>query len=184
MGSCVIYLRIRQYLKEKKREIGSTTRSPQINLELHLLRRIVNNIQYRFLWLCWFAKLVGLPQLSFPCYFFGVYLNVKTCKRFSFSLARAGVCFLFNISWLFCVLYFISQLSFFGGSPSVPTPMVSPLFFAAYGIIYVNVWLLPLFKTQRFSFHQFQYLNAILLSKFSNVSFLFPKKIIGQFSTK
>ena len=145
MSSCAIYLRIRQYLKEKKREIGSTTRSPQINLELHLLRRIVNNIQYRFLWLCWFAKLVGLPQLSFPCYFFGVYLNVKTCKRFSFSLARAGVWFLFNISWLFCVLYFISQLSFFGGSPSVPTPLVSPLFFAAYGIIYVNVWLIVTF---------------------------------------
>lgn len=145
MSSCAIYLRIRQYLEEQKREISFTTRSQQINLELHLLRRIVNNIQYRFLWQCRFAKLVGLPQLSFPCYFFGVYLNVKTSKGFFFSLARAGVWFLFNISWLFCALYFTSQLGFFGGSPSVPTPMVSPLFFAAYGIIYVNVGLIVTF---------------------------------------
>ena len=74
---------------------------PAENLkDTHFATRSKQHAQYRFLRPCWFVSLVGLRQLSFPCHFFWVYLNVRTCNSFSASLARV-----LRFGFCFCLLY-------------------------------------------------------------------------------
>ena len=95
----------------------------------------------RFLWLCWFGSLVGLRQLSSPCHFFWVYLNVRTCNSFSVSLARV-LRFIFCLISLGSVVFFILR---HGWVWQIPIRGWAPFFVLHRIIFYVNTWYLCLY---------------------------------------
>ena len=127
--------------------------------------RCKQHAQYRFLRPCWFVSLVGLRQLSFPCHFFWVYLNVGTCNSFSALLARV-LRFGFCLISLGYVVFFILRHSWVW---QIPIRWWAPLFALNRIIYYVNAWSLCLHyylysKVSDFCFTaNLQYFNTILL---------------------